>query len=373
MEAAATGATQAPDPRLSVSVPPSPARPAVPLEADASRADFARMLRQRMAEPRSAVRDIRAQIDAIRSGQALISTPRPTPSAANPYAAALSYAQSAGGPDSFGWRALARSTGDRLVAPGFGAIFERQIGQESGYDPEVVFGLRVSSAGAEGIAQLMPQYYPSVNRANPQESLVAGAQTMRHYLAVLDGDVRQALSAYNAGLGRVQSLIRAYGDDWEQGLPAETKRYLAEILGDTAPIVHVGPAASGSEAAVFGGAGPGGVLVAPVDAVLEQRSVGALVEFVATAGSVVRAPAEGVVSQVLSGPLGQTLVLDHGNGWRTTIEGVLGPLVEAGASVSRAQPLGVVGVADTFGRGLVRFGVTLDGRSLDPRRYLLRS
>jgi murein DD-endopeptidase MepM/ murein hydrolase activator NlpD len=80
-----------------------------------------------------------------------------------------------------------------------------------------------------------------------------------------------------------------------------------------------------------------------------------------------------VVSQVASGPLGQTLVLDHGNGWQTTIEGVQGALVEAGASVARAQPLGVVGAVDTVGRGLLRFGVILDGRSLDPQRYLLRS
>ncbi|MSP21477.1 MAG: hypothetical protein EXR66_00365 [Dehalococcoidia bacterium] len=61
--------------------------------------------------------------------------------------------------DHFGWRELARRTGEEIVGPGFGALFEAQIQQESGFDTDVVRGYRRSSAGAEGIAQLMPQYY----------------------------------------------------------------------------------------------------------------------------------------------------------------------------------------------------------------------
>ena len=104
------------------------------------------------------------------------------------------------------------------MGPGFGDVFEAQIQQESGFDPEVAFGYRRSSAGAEGIAQLMPQYYAGVNRRDPEASLNAAAQSMRHYLAANGGDVRKALASYNAGLGTVQSLVAAHGAQWERGL-----------------------------------------------------------------------------------------------------------------------------------------------------------
>src|SRR5690606_25340193 len=121
------------------------------------------------------------------------------------------------------------------IGPGYGALFERQIQQESGFAPDVVYGLRRSSAGAEGIAQLMPQYYPHVVRTDPGEALLAGARTMHEYLGVWDGDVRRALASYNAGLGRVQGLVARYGEGWESALPLETKQYLAAIVGATRP------------------------------------------------------------------------------------------------------------------------------------------
>lgn len=137
--------------------------------------------------------------------------------------------------DPYGWRALSRTTAEQIIGPGYGALFERQIAQESGFIPEVVYGARVSSAGAEGIAQLMPQYYPNVDRRDPVASLVAGAQTMRDNLAAWGGDVRKAVASYNAGVGRIRSAVETHGDRWEASLPQETKDYLAAILGDAAP------------------------------------------------------------------------------------------------------------------------------------------
>jgi hypothetical protein len=134
--------------------------------------------------------------------------------------------------DPYGWRALARLTGESVIGSGYGAMFERQIQQESGFAPEIVYGLRVSSAGAEGIAQLMPQFYGQVDRRDPAASLVAGAQSMRTYLNEWDGDVRRALASYNAGIGRVRSLVEERGDGWESALPQETRDYLARIVGD---------------------------------------------------------------------------------------------------------------------------------------------
>ncbi len=133
--------------------------------------------------------------------------------------------------DPQGWRELTRAVGNDYLGSTMAPIFYRQIEQESGFDPAVVTGRRRSSAGAEGIAQLMPSSYPGVDRTDPEASLVAAAQTMRDYLERYGGDVRKALAAYNAGPGTVDGLVAARGSDWESGLPSETRRYLRSILG----------------------------------------------------------------------------------------------------------------------------------------------
>jgi hypothetical protein len=105
-------------------------------------------------------------------------------------------------------------------------IFVRQMVQESGLNPDAV-----SSAGAVGIAQIMPDtakdpgygIAPISDRRDPEASLRFGAQYMR---AMLDkyGDYGKALAAYNAGPGAVDK----YG-----GIPPfkETQNYVSVILG----------------------------------------------------------------------------------------------------------------------------------------------
>ena len=353
---------------------PPPARPAEPGE-------FACLLRAHLAEPRSRIASVRAAIDAIRDGAAI----RPTgdSGAGVPSAAArlgpdllalLPYGpdgagRTSSGADPFGWCSMTRRVGDELVGPGYGALFERQIQQKSGFAPEVAFGLRQSSAGAEGIAQLMPEYYPAVDRTDPEASLVAAARTMRHYLTVFDGDVRKALASYNAGLGRVQSLLAAHGDDWERALPAETKLYLSAIVGSVEPRIPV----ESVERAVFGGRGRGGVLTPPLDRMLDERTAGGLLDLLAMAGATVRAPADGRVIALEELANGAEVVIDHGNGWRSSLRGLTGLLVAVGDDVRRNAPLGVVAEGLAAGQGRVRLGVTLDGRLLDPGRYLLRA
>ena len=169
---------------------PGPADPGARPPLNASRGaasvapDFAAMLQRQLDSPRDQIANVREAIATIRAGRAF---GRTTSQQADATIAPYARAASASGADPFGWRSLTRRVGDEIVGPGYGAIFEQQIEQESGYDPEVAFGLRTSSAGAEGIAQLMPQYYPGVDRTDPQASLVAGARTMRHYLAAHDG------------------------------------------------------------------------------------------------------------------------------------------------------------------------------------------
>jgi soluble lytic murein transglycosylase-like protein len=93
--------------------------------------------------------------------------------------------------------------------------------QESGFKP-----CAVSSAGAEGLMQLMPatqaQFQVS-DPFDPKQSLEAGSKMLKSLLDRYHGDLKLALSAYNAGPGNV---------DKAGGVPdiPETKAYVLSIL-----------------------------------------------------------------------------------------------------------------------------------------------
>lgn len=93
-------------------------------------------------------------------------------------------------------------------------LFLAQINQESGFNPKAV-----SSAGAIGIAQIVPRWHPGVNPRDPVASLRYAAKLMRsHYKKY--GTWRDALSAYNSGR------------PWSQGRGiSETRNYVRIIMG----------------------------------------------------------------------------------------------------------------------------------------------
>jgi hypothetical protein len=111
-------------------------------------------------------------------------------------------------------------------------IFERQIRQESGFQTNVV-----SKAGARGIAQFMPATAAGmgINPDDPHQALDGAARLMASYVKKY-GNYSDALTAYNAGPGRVG-----------RGLPAETQGYISNILGGS------NPHASGTESSGGGG------------------------------------------------------------------------------------------------------------------------
>lgn len=341
---------------------------------------FASVLTRALDRPRSEIASVRAEIASFRGGGGLfsppdraipISTSSPSPEASSIQtqvdAEALAARYATGDvADPYGWRELARNTAEEVIGPGYGSLFERQISQESGFAPDVVFGIRRSSAGAEGIAQLMPQYYPTVDRSDPAAGLMAGAETMRHYLTAWDGDVRKAMASYNAGLGRVRQLVEAHGDQWEQALPTETKQYLNAIVGNDAP--QYDPARP-SEVAVFGGRGPGGVLSAPV-AADSSRNGASWLDYFAASGAEVRAPSAAQVVAVDQIGGFHSVLLDHGNGWRSSLFGLGDVEYAVGDSIRRGELLGSLPEA-AGGQAQLRLGISFEGRALDPSRYVL--
>ncbi|MEO8099759.1 MAG: lytic transglycosylase domain-containing protein [Acidobacteriota bacterium] len=94
---------------------------------------------------------------------------------------------------------------------------------ESGFIP-----CAVSAKGALGLMQIMPATARDLGLSNPmdaQQNLSAGAKYLRQLLDRYGGDVRLALSAYNAGPARV---------DQYRGVPPieETRSYVARILSE---------------------------------------------------------------------------------------------------------------------------------------------
>lgn len=53
------------------------------------------------------------------------------------------------------------------------------------------------------------------------------------------GDLRKGVASYNYGMGNVENLVRARGQGWEAGLPAETQNYLARLAHLLPPRVDI--------------------------------------------------------------------------------------------------------------------------------------
>jgi cell wall-associated NlpC family hydrolase len=99
--------------------------------------------------------------------------------------------------------------------------FERQIQQESGFNP----GAYNAQSGASGIAQIIPRFHPTVDPWNPTAALEYAATWLGEMLAEYGGSYKRALAAYNWGPGNVK--------DWDghpESLPGETQHYLDVII-----------------------------------------------------------------------------------------------------------------------------------------------
>ena len=125
--------------------------------------------------------------------------------------------------------------------------FDRMIGVESngqqfGRDGKPL----TSSAGAIGIAQVMPTTAPEAARlaglpydetryrTDPEYNRALGRAYFEEKVREFDGDLVKAAAAYNAGAGNVRRAIRRAqqrGGDWTQYLPTETRDYITKVHG----------------------------------------------------------------------------------------------------------------------------------------------
>jgi soluble lytic murein transglycosylase-like protein len=142
------------------------------------------------------------------------------------------------------------------------ALLKGLIRQESNFNAAAR-----SSAGAQGLTQLMPGTAASLgvtDASDPAQAIDGGAKYLKQQLDRFGGDVSRALAAYNAGPGAVAK----YG-----GVPpyAETQNYVQKVLGYAAEYGAAAPAAATS--AVPASAVP--VTTTPVSATSVLASTGA--------------------------------------------------------------------------------------------------
>jgi hypothetical protein len=107
--------------------------------------------------------------------------------------------------------------------------------QESGGNPNAV-----SSAGAQGLMQIMPQTAANpgfgirpAQDGSPQENMRVGQQYLSALMSKYGGNTQLALAAYNAGPGRVDGALSQAGGDPAKAismLPQETQNYVPSVL-----------------------------------------------------------------------------------------------------------------------------------------------
>jgi soluble lytic murein transglycosylase-like protein len=116
------------------------------------------------------------------------------------FAAALAQAAPGDGTDAAGpYRPAISAAAQRYAIDE--SLLESVIAQESGFDPNAT-----SSAGAQGLMQLMPDTAAGLgvmNPYDPAQSIDAGARYLASKLQAYGGDATLALAAYNAGSGAV--------------------------------------------------------------------------------------------------------------------------------------------------------------------------
>ena len=98
---------------------------------------------------------------------------------------------------------------------------------ESNFDPNVV-----SSAGAKGLMQLMPENCKALGVEDPfniEQNIEGGVKHIKEYIDRYDGDIEMALMAYNGGPTRMMNRGVTSIDDIYK-MPKETQNYVPKVM-----------------------------------------------------------------------------------------------------------------------------------------------
>ena len=198
------------------------------------------------------VSEIGTRIAVIQQQIAAFNGPASTPSTS--FASQLAAAQA---PAATAATSATTATANTTLNAGAPSQYDAQItaaATKYGLDPALLKGLirqesnfnagATSSAGAQGLTQLMPGTAASLgvtDATDPAQAIDGGAKYLKQQLDRFGGDPSKALAAYNAGPGAVAKF---------GGIPpyAETQNYVTKVLGYAAEYRGTGatPAAATS-------------------------------------------------------------------------------------------------------------------------------
>ncbi len=104
--------------------------------------------------------------------------------------------------------------------------FDSKLAMAVAYTESCFDHKAISSVGAQGVMQLMPQTAKQLGVSNPynkRQNIKAGIYYLKQMLQRFNGNIKLALAAYNAGPGTVQKY---------QGVPPyqETQNYIKKVL-----------------------------------------------------------------------------------------------------------------------------------------------
>lgn len=170
------------------------------------------------------------------------------------------------------WRAEARKAAARYGLDPY--IFQRQIQQESGFNPNARSG-----AGALGIAQIMPGTAKGwgVDPLDPHAALNAAAKNMASYVKKYGG-YENALRAYNAGPGAIE---RSKGF-------SETNHYVATILNTGRVPDGLGRPGGGGSSSGPRPQAPSSTGMAPIPGVPQIEDAGQAGDFTSLLASLIK-------------------------------------------------------------------------------------
>lgn len=101
-------------------------------------------------------------------------------------------------------------------------LLARVAQQESHFRPDIISGQTKSPAGAVGLMQLLPKYFPDAGKNTDNDIKTAGTELMRLYKVF--GDWSKAVAAYNDGEGNEKKILAG-----KKVMPEETRRYIAAV------------------------------------------------------------------------------------------------------------------------------------------------
>lgn len=108
-----------------------------------------------------------------------------------------------------------------------GSLINAIIKVESNFDPSVV-----SSAGAQGLMQIMPENCTSLGISDPfdiEQNIEGGVKLIKQYIDMYDGNIEMALMAYNGGPTRmINRGVTSIEDIYK--MPKETQNYVPKVM-----------------------------------------------------------------------------------------------------------------------------------------------